>query len=329
MRDFFASLRRMLAYVDLERMNLGAVAQQFITDEILPRLEKKLAVARTDNDKARIGALIEEYGKYANPRNPEGKIYSKTAANIVRTLAQRAKLGEDETEDLMQKLALDFFQPLRAGGNDLRDVLTKFDEMGGPLALNRLWMHVVDLRTRYHIREVIRLYKEKTYDLRENEEGEELDPISQVPAPSRVDEGYIQQVMKDLSEYIHSKVKNPKIVEIFDRWFELAQEKGADKVDMKHDVFMPMTEEGRLSIIRKGVPTNTTYSTFNEQWIGVKRLIVQFFEKELGGEVVPKIKRVLHLSSAEILAYEEFRRRLAVWMLGGTLRGTIEAKEQD
>lgn len=319
MRDFFASLRRMLAYIDLERLNIGVIVHQFIKEEIIPRLQAKLDAAKTDNEKDRYVKLIAEYEKYSDPKNPESKIYSRTAANVVRTLSQRFRMNDDEMEDLMQQLALEFFQPLRAGGNDLTETLRRIREEEGPLALNKLWMAVVDRRTKYRIRQTQRHHQEKTFEMPENDEGETLNPIEQVPAPSVVDEDYVGQVMKDLPEYIHSKVRNPKFSAMFDIWFEIAQEKGADKVDMKHDVYPILRDRGYIG----------NDSSMTEQWIGVKRLILDFFQKELGGQVAPKVKRMLHLSSAEVLTYETYRRSLAAWMLGGVLRGTIEASEQE
>jgi hypothetical protein len=314
MRRFFASLRRFLAYTDLERMNLGTLAHQMIQSEYIPRLKRRLRKARTDSEKEQIEALISEFEKFSDPRTPESKIYDKTAANIVRTWAQRSRMGDEEMEDLMQQLAVDFFKPLRAKGEDLRDTMKKFDEMGGPIGLNKFWMHVVDLRVKYHIRETQRKYQEKTIDPGEGEEGEERDPISQIPAPSVVDEGYVRQVLKDLVVFMHKHLKKREMVKIFDRWMEVAQEKGAEKVNLKKDVF------GYL--LDKGMDANP--ATMGWWFLEVKNTMIDFLKQELGGEILGPVKRLLRVSSAEILAYEEFRRQFAAWMLGGILRGQIE-----
>ena len=79
MRYFLANLRMMLAYVDLERMNIGVIAQQFIRNDVLPDLRSQLEMARTDEDEQRLTDLIAEYEKYADPKSQEGKIYTKTA----------------------------------------------------------------------------------------------------------------------------------------------------------------------------------------------------------------------------------------------------------
>ena len=314
--DFLASLRLMLATTDLERMNLGVLAQQFITDEAIPRLQKKLDHATTDNDKDRLASLIAEYEKYADPRTQESRLFSKTAANIVRQLATRSRLGEDEMENLMQDVAVDFFRPLKEGGNDLRSNLSKFKEEGGPVALNKYWASIIDMRMRWRIRINKKNYQEQTLERKENDEGQELDPMSQIEAPSHVDERQIASVIRDLPKYIHSKVKNPKFAAMFDIWFDLAQKKGANMVDMKHDVYPVLRDQGYIG----------NDSSMSEQWIGTKQLIVDFFKNELGMNYVPVVKKLLHLSVAEGLTYKMYRRHLAAWMLGGILRGMVEAE---
>lgn len=316
MREFFASLRVFLAHIDLEGLNLGVVAHQMIKDEFIPRLQKRLAEAKTDNESERIQSLIAEFEKYSNPKNSESKIYSRTAASVVRTIATRSKVGEDDMEDLMQQLAVDFFQPLHARGRSLMGDMMKFDEMGGPLALNKFWMSVVDFRTKFRIRELQRKYQEKTISRPDGDDSEYSDPISNVTAPTPIDESYIRQVMKDLVSFIHKKLKNPEAAGMFDRWMEVAQTKGPSRVDMKHDVFQYLADQGYEASAR----------TMEGWWPEIKRLIVRFFDTELEGQVSDQVRKMLRVGSVEIIAYEEFRKRLARWMLGGILRGVIEGK---
>ena len=326
MRSFFASLRSMLAYVDLEKMNLGSIVHDLIQDEFIPRLRKRLRTVKTDNDKERIQSLISEYEKYSDPKTQESKIFGKMAANNVRNLSQRARLSDEEMEDLTQNLAVDFFLSLekqevlrkkrqdevvpkrqkgKPQGKNLKEVMLGFDEMGGPLALNNLWGHVTTLRTQYRIREVQRLYKEKVFEMEKGEEGEERDPISQVPAPSMVDESYVRQVMSDMISSIHKKVKDPEMSGMFDLWLDVAQDKGANRVDMKNDVYKVLEDKGYDASPR----------TMERWWLELKRMIVDFFDKELEGDVSFQVRKLLHVSSAEVVAYVEFRRRFAAWML--------------
>jgi hypothetical protein len=327
MRDFFASLRMMLAYVDLERMNLGTIAHQFIKAEIVPRLSHKLDAAVTDTEKARLAGLIAEYGKYADPRSPEGRVFSKKAADIVRTLAQRSRLGDEEMEDLMQDLALDFFKPLSEGGQDLRGTMMKFLHEGegeeqGPVKLLNYWARIVHWRTQYKMREYQRHYREKTIEMQESDEGKARDPMEQIPAQSPIDESHIQDVMRDLTKYIHGHVK-PKLAEMFDLWFEAAKDKGPTGVDLKKDVYVVMKDRNPGMY-----PSEHSYSTFIvEHWPQVKRAILSFFQAELGASGVAGVKRMLRLGTAEALTVVMYRRRLAAWMLGGVLWGTIKAED--
>ena len=332
MRDFFAGLRLVLAYTDLEKMNLGSVVWQFIREDIIPKLQKKLDSATTDNEKARLVSLIEEYEKYSTPGSPEARLYNKTAANIVRTLAQRSSMSDEDAEDLMQQLAVDFYVSLPSqaiqrkqergekpsakspSGHTLADYISTTDIMGGPLAINKMWMRNVQFRTQFRIRELQRRHQEQIVDMQETDEGEELSPMSLVRAPSQIDEGYVRQVMKDLETYVHKNVRNSKYSELFDVWFDLAQKKGADKVRMDRDVYSVLRDRG----------FEGTEPTFNYHWMEVKRIIARFFQKELEGEGYNGIKKILRMSSVEFVAYTEYRRRLAAWVLEGVDRKLLE-----
>ena len=313
MRDFFAGLRLLLSYVDLERLNLGALAHQAIQKEFIPRLKKKLKQARTDTDKERFRALIDEYEQYSDPSNPKSRIYTRTASGIVRQLAARSRMSDEDMEDLMQDLAMDFFKPLQASGNDLGDVLLRLREEEGPLALNRLWMNTVDLRTKYRIREIQRKHKERTFDMKETDEGDVLDPMSRIPAPSMVDEKDVRQILVDLPNYMKKNLRHPEQVKFFNLWFKLAQQKGADRVDIKNDVIKPLIAKGA-----KSAPSTMTW-----WWESIRKLIVQFFQDELGDAAVPAIRHLLNASIGERIAHQVYRQRLAAWMLGGILRGTL------
>jgi hypothetical protein len=316
MRDFFAGLRLVLAYTNLEKMNIGAIAHQFIRDTIIPSLQKRKEKAKTDTDIDRYDRLIEQYELYSNMRNPEAKVFDSVAANIIRHRAQQSSLNDEDTEDLMQTLALGFFQPLRVDGNDLRQTMEKYmkDQEKGPLFLKNYWAHIVDLRTQYFIREWKRKHKETTFRREENDEGDELDPMVNIRAPSQIDEGYVRQVMKDLENYVHKNVRNSKYSELFDVWFDLAQKKGADKVRMDKDVYSVLRDRG----------FEGTEPTFNYHWMEVKRIIARFFQKELEGEGYNGIKKILRMSSVEFVAYTEYRRRLAAWVLEGVDRKLLE-----
>ena len=333
MRGFLAGLRRVLAYTDFNRLNIGSVVHQFIREDIIPRLQKKLEAAKTDNEKDMLERLIAEYEKYSDPRDPASTIYTKTAANLVRQLALRSGMGDEDMEDLTQQLALDFNttlpqqaewrklergeEPSKSipGGNTLADYMRGVDIMGGPLNVNKMWMRNVKFRTQWRIQELKSRHEERTR-APTGDEGEERDSWSLVEAPSQIDESYVTQVIADLTDFIHRKFSSsPEKKDLFDVWFEAAQEKGFDKVDMKHDVYNTLKDKGYGGSLTGSMPL---------WWNEIKRAIVQFFEKETEGAVSNQIRKMLKVSSAEVVAYSVFRRRLAAWMLSGILRSTIE-----
>jgi hypothetical protein len=139
--------------------------------------------------------------------------------------------------------------------------------------------------------------------------------MANIRAPSQIDEGYVRQVMKDLVSYVHKNARNSKYSELFDVWFDLAQKKGADKVNMKMDVYPVLRDRG----------FEGTEPTFNYHWMAVKQIIARFFQNELEGEGYGGIKKILRMSSVEFVAYAEYRKRLAAWMLSGAVRKLLEA----
>jgi len=264
--------------------------------------------------------LLDEYQKYADPRSQEGKIYTKTASNIIRSKAQRSGMGDDEMEDLMQMLAMDFLKPLVEGGKDMMDNLRQsFHIEGGPLSLNKLWMSMVDKRVTWRIRETLRLHKEKTFDLKHNEEGDELDPVAQIPGNAEpFDESKVAPMLRDLGVYVKPKLHNPKFVDMFNRWLEFAMDKGAvNDIDMKNDVYQEMVKDG----------LTTTYQSFADQWrANVYPTIVRFFVDEMDMDPAV-VRRYVGSDIIEAVTQVEYRRQVAKWMIGGILRAQIEAGE--
>lgn len=305
MYQFFAGLRSILADTDIERMNLGSLVQQMIRDDILPKLDAMLLAAKSDEDRARLTSVRNEYVKFSTPGSSEGKAYSRGAAMVIQKNAQISRLSDEEREDLAQEIALDFLQPLKEGGKTLQQVLQRFDPVRGPVELGKMWMHVVDLRSRYKIREMRRKYRETTLSPTESDDGKQIDPFEQMAAPSRIDEGYIQQVMKDLVRYMNRSLRKPEHKALFNRWMDVAQTKGVDRTDMKNDVYPWLVKQG----------FDVTYQGMSLWWNEVKQAIVRFFDAELEGAVSTQIRRMLKVGSAEVLTYEGYRRALASWIL--------------
>jgi len=316
MNLFFAGLRSMLS-MDLDRMDLGSVARQFIQDEIIPKLQKKLDMASTDNQKERLENLIVAYGKCVDPRSQESKEFNSLAVTVIKSVVRQfGQEDRDLMEDMSQQLAMDFFKPLPGGEDELRDTLRRLNEEEGPYALKKIWMSAIDKRVKYHLRQIQRKEQERTVQLNKDDEGvEELNPLESVPGHANINEDDVEQVIGDLSEYMHRRLRNPKFVAMFDIWFDLVQEKGPS-VDMKRDVYPVLADKGFAG----------TYNAMMEQWKdNVAREAFNFLTKELGQKMAPQIKKILHLSSVDALAHVEFRRRMAAWVLGGVIRAMIEA----
>jgi hypothetical protein len=308
MRDFFASLRRMLA-INLGGMNLGAIAQEFIKKVAIPRVQKRLEGETKEKEKKELEDLLALYFKYADPKSQEGKLYDKTAVNLVFQIGRSWKMPQEDQEDLMQDIAVDFYQPRSKLGVDLREALGRFDETDGPVALNKLWASIIDRRLQSTLRDKKLQYKERTVDLRKDEDDNELDPFSNLHAPGQVDERHVQELIKGLPVYVNQRVTKPEMKEMFKLWFDNARD---HDVNMKKEVYPKVMK-------KYGTPEMTLAGW----WRMTQKVVMQYFIDELGPEIAPRIKNIMHLGAVETVTHIAYRRKLSKWMLGGLLYAKV------
>lgn len=314
MRDFFANVRIMLA-IDLNNMNLGSIAQEFIKDVIIPRIKKKISSSRDEKEQVKLSSLLELYELYSNPRGREGRLYDKTAVNLVYQISNRWRIPNDDKEDLLQDIAVDFYQPRSALGKDLRGALARFNELDGPLKLNNLWAAVIDRRLQSTLRDMSRQYKEKTLRREVDDEGNETSLFDRIHAPGSVDERHVKELMGGLEKYVISRLKRPQDKEMFLLWYDAVQD---HTVNMRREVYPKLNAD-----------YGTPLSTLAGWWRDTQKIIIQYFVKELGPGVEQRIKNVMRLGSAEVVTHVAYRQSIARWMLGGLLQAKILGHKSD
>jgi len=296
---FFASLRRFFA-ADYTEQSFKAVMEYAIKNNILPRVQKMIQTAERKGDvseAASLKNLAELYEKYANPRSSESNVFGQTGASVVMAVAKQYNMGIADAHDAAQQMAMYFFEK-----PNWKNVWDKFDVTRGPIPLNRFFGHILKKNAKWFFRDLSR----RTHQPLETDD-DELSVIQRTPAPqeeTEMDKEFLKESFRDLRKYVHRKFKKEWVKEMFDGWLKVALRKGADRVVMKKDVYPAIAEEYDLS-----------EKTMNWMWMDVKRAMVKFFQDEMDMRISDKLKRQLHLSSEGALVYEQFRRKLAAWLL--------------
>jgi hypothetical protein len=290
-----ASLRVFFAARPVETM--GAAVHDAIQRTFIPRLRVALKKAKTDEKRSRIQDLIGLYERYSDPRTPESRIYSETAAKIIQRLVGEYNLRADTVDEIAQQVAGDFY----IGDRNRMMILSKFNEMHGPLALNRMWASIVSGQAKYRLRD---LHTHSPGLSKPNwAEGEGLDPLEKLQAPSSFTMEDIRRVFSEFEEYMERVVKDEASKVIFKRWWEVQQDKG--DVNLEWDV-VPFVAE------KTGLSRSVIFSKFK----ALRPVMAHFYTNILGYELPSAVKRKYHLSSVDVLTYEFFRRRFASWILG-------------
>ena len=118
----------------------------------------------------------------------------------------------------------------------------------------------------------------------------------------------------DLRKYVVRNSKDRLTVAMLEAWTRaILRQKKLRKVH-QNEVF-PIVRE-----IYEGDDVDLSRWKMKTRWDKLQKLIVNFFEKEIGRHVSRKVKEKLKMSSEDVLVYEVWRRRFAMWVLGPYLR---------
>jgi len=301
---FFAALRRLFAADYIEQAFI-AVGTDAVREKILPRLKKTLAAEDDPKKQDEIRSLISEYEPYANPSTPEARKWGEVGASVVHAQARRFNLGVDAAADAGQQLAMYFYEK-----PNWKKVWDKFDLERGPEKLLRFFGHVLRKNAIWFFREFT---KRPTVPLQTKEE-DRMDIIERTPAPEvRKEEEYeleeraFEDAMMGLRKHIHRKFPKGWMKDMFDTFMKTALRKG--KVNMAKDVYPKITKK-----------YDKQKSTMNSTWTDMRRIMLRYFQDELGVAVTKELKKKFKLSSEDVVVYEQIRRRIAAWVLPYVLR---------
>lgn len=292
MRDFLSSLRAMFLS-SLSDWDLGIVAREHIRNVILPSLEK----LQGKMDEGKLVQLTSEYEAYLDKSFPRSKIFGTCLRTQLESTVRGMGLDSGDIDDFEQRILMRFYQPVSMAGKQiLNQVLARFNPLHGVKSFEGLWYETTRRAIQYEVRN---LMKEPKYYPRE-----EID-LDEIAALQSINWKHSEQIIKELPMYVKTRLRNPKKQEMFDLWFEAAQTKGANHVNMQLDVYEFLRDRGYTG----------NNSAMTEMWVHeVKPLIYKFFKDVL--DMSPLVvKRFVGSSIIEAVTYYEYRRRMAMWVL--------------
>ena len=302
MLKIFAALKVLVAKTG---SSLGAVAAMAIRDNFIPRLEKELD---SESDPVRQEKIQETLKRWKSAMGSSRWEYM--AHSMVETAAagwhrdsdpDERTLGPSFADDIEQETAYVFFSDQR-----MKTVFEKFDPMGGPKAFVNYWNAVLRNAVSNTARKFLKEEPEHHF-------GERGGP-DEIPArkeSTELDERAMQDAKAGLDRYIAEKFSGGRHeLErlVYQTWMDAAAKSGAGSVFLSRDV-LPVVY-GEMKDKGFSISSSTVYNAWND----VAKTIARYFRNELGMPLSNRTKRNLKL--AERLAYSEYRRRLAAWVLG-------------
>lgn len=296
MISVLAAIRSMILG-GLSDWDLGLFARQHIQNRILPELRRVADKIEDELQKKKIEEVAEFYEGYLDRSNPKSKHFGEKIREIIRYNLKKQGLDEGEGEDFEQTLMLSFLQPRSESGKTLLNVLEKFDHITSPpIKFMNFWWMIINKMMMTEVRNRVNSSPETVPRNRD-------DVLDTRKAPAEI--VWDNDIVSDLSKYVHSKMKNPKYAEMFNIWIDIVQ-RNDRKVNMNQDVYPLLRARGYVG----------TDGVMADQWKNiVLPLIRDFFDEEFGPEHSNLIRRFFG-SVVEIVSYNEYRRRMAGWVLG-------------
>jgi hypothetical protein len=300
MFSIFAALRRLFAG---PRNSLGYIALDAIRNNIMPRLSGKMKEAGNPAEKEKIQEMIDLWKHWSNESHADSRKWDDIAANTARAFASKYHFSSQDEEDIIQEAAL------RISSRDsLGKVFNEFDPMTGPQGFMNWWKTVLYNAMYTVSRDFERHQPEHFF-------GERADvPIENVSTSGGgLDSNALQEIRMDLDRHIERKFHaDDTALMVYKAWMDEAEEKGAEGIVFSRHVLKKVEDALKKKKMTHGK------STINNAWLRVQKAIKDFFRGEEAMELSAQTnpRQASNLKLADRLAYMEYRRRLAAWVLG-------------
>jgi hypothetical protein len=292
---FFKGLRFVLA-LDQRNVALGEVVIQVINEDIIPELQTRKAREPDEGKQEELQKEIDIWKKYGNKSKKEGRSWNVEAVKVIGNLGNAWGLTEQDKEEMAQQITSNFYtRPKLRNSLDF----SRPDRKGGPIGLLQLFKHVIGQEARsYRDREIRKRQKE----IQLQTEGVDILRTIKENRPSELDRKLIREVKRDMQKYVEKRLPKEEQKSLFNRWIELAEDKGPDKVNISKDIFPEWTVE-----------TGKSTSSGDAYFKKIKNLIVKYLREE----------QDIHLNKAQLkklkvshsVADRFIRQKIASWIL--------------
>jgi hypothetical protein len=296
MFNIFAALKVLIARTG---SSLGTVALSVIRDDFIPRLSKQANDEDNPAKQDEMRETLKLWNVYADEKTHESKTWEAIALKTINDTIRKFHLSQDSADDIEQDVAVKMFSESRMEG-----IFKKFNPADGPMAFMSHWKTVLFNMTMIAARDFYRQEPEHQFGLRDVDV-----EVSSPKQLTELDEQTMSEVKAGLDRFIAQRLSDdPAAIMEYKMWMVLAEQKGADEINFSKDI------QPRVERLLKDKKLPHSHGTITNAWRLVVKTIVQYFEDELNVPISHQMKRQLKL--AERLAYSEFRRRLAAWVLG-------------
>lgn len=310
MFNLFAALKMLIAETG---SSLGSIAFKVIRTDFIPRLEKSLKSGEGDTDK--VQKALDSWQPYMEGKGESGE-WEKIARSVLKFQSRRFKLGDTADDDIEQEAVIEFLTNPK-----VKAVFRSFDPIGGPEAFKKYWSDVVEKLTYRMARNMKRHGLEHHFGTRiEDAENPAVDDLAAPKDFSDIDAKVMRDIEAEMDQYVKKALAGKAAaLMVYEKWMELAEEKGPDEITFSRDIEPQVIEE----LGKKG--KENSHGTVSGAYQQMGRVIAKFFKEERDMPIPSRLKEHLRISKAESikglsvaerLAYSEYRRRLAAWVLG-------------
>jgi hypothetical protein len=302
MFNIFAALRRLFAG---PRNSLGYIALDAIRSNIMPRLSGKMKEVGNPAEKEKIQEMMDLWKHWSNESHADSRKWDDIAANTARAFAAKYHLSSQDEEDIIQETAL------RISSRDsLGKVFNEFDPMIGPHGFMNWWKTVLYNAMYTVSRDFERHQPEHMLGERSDISVEDVSTSG-----GGLDSNALREIRKDLDSHIERKFHGDETALIvYNEWMDKADQIGAEGIVFSRHILKKVEEKLKKKKMTYGK------STINNAWIRVQKAIKDFFRGEeamsISAQTKPRQSVASNLKLADRLAYVEYRRRLAAWVLG-------------
>ena len=323
MREFFASLRRLLA-LHPKKVVVGDAVIDRIENRYIPAMEKLI---REEENPAEREHLEESLALWRNSvKGTERGKWNEAAAIVVTSVIKKyPSMTDADAEEIAQSIAQGFYSEPR-----MIRLFDKFDKsvggtredvkrglLQGPASLMKLFKSVVSNEALYRARRywtnVLKRQAPLTTD-----EGDLLETIEAPTEGLTPDWDSMVRHLSKLRKYVDSKVRaDPLAKAVWEKFLPLALKKGnADRVKMRTEVYPEVAEQ-----------TGASHSALDRAYQRLRGYMREFEEEVKGRRMTERAmnprswKRKSSSASmadiAEAIARDEWEVRFATWILGG------------